>query len=119
MRSRKRRMSLGAGRKILCAGLAACTALAAGLTAVLATSSVRAETIVVDDKVMVRDSNVDRPHGGMSMQQVESKFGAPTERHPTVGKPPITRWDYPQFSVFFEGDRVIHAVVLGQQPTHS
>lgn len=118
MRSRKRRMSLGAGRKIrralsvgLCAGVAAC--------AVLTAFSVRAETIVVNDKVMVRDSNVDRPHRGMSMQQVEKKFGTPTKRHPTVGKPPITRWDYPQFSVFFEGDRVIHAVVLGQQPAQS
>jgi hypothetical protein len=27
-----------------------------------------------------------------------------------VGKPPITRWDYPGFSVFFEGDRVIDTV---------
>ena len=31
----------------------------------------------------------------------------------TVGQPPITRWDYPHFSVFFEKDRVIHAVALG------
>jgi hypothetical protein len=45
------------------------------------------------------------------MVGVERKFGAPVTRHPTVGAPPITRWDYPSFSVFFEGDRVIHAVV--------
>jgi hypothetical protein len=25
--------------------------------------------------------------------------------------PPITRWDYNNFAVFFEGDRVIDAVV--------
>jgi hypothetical protein len=42
---------------------------------------------------------------------VEKQFGAPAEKHPTVGKPPITRWDYPNFSVFFEGDRVIDSVV--------
>jgi hypothetical protein len=45
------------------------------------------------------------------MQSVESRFGAPTAKHAAVGKPPITRWDYPTFSVFFENDRVIHAVV--------
>jgi hypothetical protein len=28
-----------------------------------------------------------------------------------VGAPPITRWDYAGFSVFFEHDRVIDAVV--------
>jgi hypothetical protein len=27
-----------------------------------------------------------------------------------VEQPPITRWDYPAFSVYFEHDRVIHAV---------
>lgn len=115
MRSPERRMSWGAGRKIrravpvgIWAGLAACASLAA--------FTVRAETVVVNDKVTVRDSSVTRPHRGMKMQQVESKFGEPTKRHPTVGKPPITRWDYPQFSVFFEGDRVIHAVVVAEQP---
>jgi hypothetical protein len=70
-----------------------------------------ADTVVVDDQVMVRDSSVARPTRGSTMTTVESKFGAPSERHPTVGKPPITRWDYAGFSVFFEGDRVIHAVV--------
>jgi len=44
---------------------------------------------------------------------VEKQFGPPTTRHPTVGKPPITRWDYPNFSVFFEGDRVIDSVATG------
>jgi hypothetical protein len=70
-----------------------------------------AETIVVDDQVTVRESSIDRPHGGMTMQAVETHYGAPQERHAAVGKPPITRWDYPAFTVFFENDRVIHAVV--------
>ncbi len=45
------------------------------------------------------------------MHQVENQFGQPQKRYPTVGKPPITRWDYPSFSVFFEYNRVVHAVV--------
>jgi hypothetical protein len=72
-----------------------------------------AETLVVDDQVQMRDSGVERPHRGATMKAVEDKFGQPSERHATVGQPPITRWDYPHFSVFFEKDRVIHAVALG------
>jgi len=72
-----------------------------------------AETLVVNDQVQMRDSAVERPHRGATMKAVEDKFGQPSERHATVGQPPITRWDYPHFSVFFEKDRVIHAVALG------
>ncbi len=85
-------------------------ALLGGLA--LATTAV-AETIVVDDQVTVRQTSVERPKRGVTMNQVEAKFGAPVARHPTVGAPPITRWDYPSFSVFFEHDRVIDAVAIG------
>ena len=71
----------------------------------------RAELIVDDGKVEVAPANVPQPARGSLMKTVEKQFGAPTTRHPTVGKPPITRWDYPNFSVFFEGDRVIDTVV--------
>jgi outer membrane protein assembly factor BamE (lipoprotein component of BamABCDE complex) len=75
--------------------------------------SAAAETIVVNDQVQVRESQVQRPKRGSTMSEVEKHFGAPTTRHATVGQPPITRWDYQNFSVFFEHDRVIHAVVTG------
>ena len=42
------------------------------------------------------------PVHGMSMADVERRYGAPKARHPAIGKPPITRWDYDAFSVFFE-----------------
>ena len=71
-----------------------------------------AETIVVDDQVQLRDSTVDTPKRGVTMTQVEQKFGPPVTKHDAVGAPPITRWDYPGFSVFFEHDRVIHAVTI-------
>ena len=70
-----------------------------------------AETIVVNDQVQVADSQVNRPKRGSTMGEVEKQFGAPVNRHPTVGQPPITRWDYNGFSVVFERDRVIDAVV--------
>jgi hypothetical protein len=87
-----------------------------GIVAVLliaAAGAAVAETVVVDDKISVRDSTVPRPQRGMHMSAVEQQFGAPVTRHETVGQPPITRWDYSGFSVFFERDIVIHAVATG------
>jgi hypothetical protein len=85
--------------------------LIAALCGLAATGAACADTVVVDDHVMVRESPIARPERGSTMTTVERKFGAPVTRHPTVGAPPITRWDYAGFSVFFERDRVIHAVV--------
>jgi hypothetical protein len=73
-----------------------------------------AETMVVDDQVVLRPSNVARPARGVTMAVVEAKFGAPQTRYPAVGKPAITRWDYAGFSVFFEGERVIDAVATAE-----
>lgn len=56
-------------------------------------------------------SPTNTPSRGATMGKVEAAFGAPTQRAPAVGLPPITRWDYPGFVVFFENDRVIHSVV--------
>ena len=75
-----------------------------------------AETVVVNDQVQVRESQIDRPKRGSTMSEVEKRFGAPAARRPTVGgnsphQPPITRWDYNGFSVVFERDRVIDTVV--------
>ncbi|HKE96003.1 MAG TPA: hypothetical protein VKB34_16970, partial [Povalibacter sp.] len=37
------------------------------------------------------------PSRGMTMETVEATFGAPTNRVPAVGQPPITRWEYPGY----------------------
>lgn len=85
--------------------------LAALLIGGVLAGTAAAETIVVNDQVQVLPSQIDRPKRGATMTDVEKHFGAPVNRHPTVGVPPITRWDYNGFSVFFEHDRVIHSVV--------
>jgi hypothetical protein len=61
------------------------------------------------------------PGKGETMQAVEHQFGAPTQKYPAVGgdspkHPPITRWDYPGFSVFFEHSHVVTTVVPGHPP---
>ena len=48
----------------------------------------------------------------MSMTEVEARYGAPKERFAAVGQPPITRWVYPSFVVYFEYSHVVHAVAI-------
>ncbi|WP_040662585.1 hypothetical protein [Nitrococcus mobilis] len=50
------------------------------------------------------------PLRGASMAEVKQRFGRPDRVFPAVGKPPITRWVYPEFVVYFERDWVIHSV---------
>jgi hypothetical protein len=75
-----------------------------------------AETVVVNDQVQVLPAQMPVPKRGSTMSDVEKHFGAPVNRHPTVGAPPITRWDYNGFSVVFEHDRVIDSVVTAEAP---
>lgn len=58
-------------------------------------------------------SAIDHPSRGMSMDKVEAAYGAPANRVPAVGHPPITRWEYPAFVVYFENRTVLHTVIKG------
>jgi hypothetical protein len=68
-----------------------------------------AQTLEMDG--MAPDAAGARPSRGMTEASVESKFGAPQAKEAAIGEPPISRWEYEDFVVFFEYDRVIHAVV--------
>jgi hypothetical protein len=64
------------------------------------------------------------PTRGSSMADVEARFGAPTRKYPAIAgpdsierNPPITRWAYPGFSVYFEHDHVVDAVANKSSPT--
>jgi hypothetical protein len=81
------------------------------LAAVLVGGFAGAETIAVDNGIAVKESDVATPARGMTMEQVATKFGTPVTKVPAVGKPPISRWEYPGFVVYFEADHVIHSVV--------
>lgn len=81
------------------------------LTAALASGLARAEILAVPDGMAVKQSDAATPTRGMTMNQVSTKFGTPVTKIPAVGKPPISRWEYPGFTVYFETDRVIHSVV--------
>lgn len=51
-----------------------------------------------------------KPTRGMSQDRVRQNFGAPESTVAAVGDPPISRWVYADFVVFFEYDKVIHSV---------
>ncbi|MBV2096653.1 MAG: hypothetical protein KUF80_17295 [Candidatus Thiodiazotropha sp. (ex Codakia orbicularis)] len=57
------------------------------------------------------EEGIPRPKRSMSMDQVAQRYGQPVTAYPSVGEPPITRWDYSGYSVFFEYDLVLTSVV--------
>ena len=89
--------------------LACCGLVAGGFFA----GSLAAETLDMEGTNSVSSSAFDqsgRPTRGMTQASVESTFGAPQQTDAAVGDPPISKWHYKDFVVYFEYDRVIHAV---------
>lgn len=87
-----------------------------GLVLSLASAYVAAETVAIPLGQQGRAWNVETPRTGLSKEQVAQRFGEPRSKSGPVGEPPIYTWDYGQFSVYFESDRVIHAVVKHPEP---
>lgn len=90
------------------------------LLALLAAGSVFASTPARADNLLIQrvqqEQGMNLPARGMSMTQVESRYGAPqrklSPRGGDSGKHPvIDRWDYSNFIVYFEHKHVIHAVL--------
>jgi len=75
-----------------------------------------AEVLTLPQGSSAQTATLSLPERGERMAAVQSRFGAPSKRFAPVGgdkpeHPPITRWDYRDFSVFFERELVIDAVV--------
>lgn len=90
------------------------TILSAVCAASLPATPAQAETLGVSAKAPRRTA-ADLPGRGLSMAQVERRYGAPLEKLPTAGgdaprHPPINRWRYKGYTVYFERSRVIHSV---------
>lgn len=59
------------------------------------------------------------PAQGLKMADVKTQYGAAVKENPPVGKPAITRWDYDNYSVYFENEYVIHSVAHKRNPKSS
>jgi hypothetical protein len=63
-----------------------------------------------------QEKGMNLPTRGMTMAQVEKRYGAPQRKLSPRGgdskqHPVINRWDYSNFIVYFERNRVIHSVL--------
>jgi hypothetical protein len=86
--------------------LAACISLAA--------LSANADTLLIDaiTEAPPNDpSGLLRPSSGQSMEMVRARFGEPKQKLTPVGEPPITRWVYAKFTVYFEYNFVVNSAV--------
>lgn len=83
---------------------------AAAVVTLTAPAPAVGDTLVIDNVDQAAATSGVRPNRGMSMETVESRWGAPMNKRSAIGDPPITRWEYPNFVVYFEYRNVIHAV---------
>lgn len=82
--------------------------LLAGL--LLACSAVSADTLRIPLGQQGNGYAIHMPQLGQSMTSVLRTWGEPLKKHAAVGQPPISRWDYLEFSVYFEHRHVISSV---------
>ena len=82
--------------------------LAASALVAVSAASARADELRVET---AQSAATDVPTRGMTMDKVQSRFGSPSQKLAAVGDPPITRWEYPSYVVYFEYQHVIHSVL--------
>ena len=84
---------------------------ATGLLLIGLSANVSAEQINLPTTEASSEYSIQLPGRGMSMENVRNRFGEAMSTVPAVGEPPITKWVYKDFTVYFESEFVIHAVV--------
>ena len=75
----------------------------------LTAGSLAADVLLIEE---VRQAErMELPVNGMKQSEVRDRFGTPVKEDAPVGDPPITRWDYNGYSVYFEYDLVLFTVL--------
>ena len=88
-------------------------ALVVAATPFVLPASAHAESIHMKVR---QEQGMNLPHRGLTMAQVERQYGAPIHKLQTRGgdtnkHPPINRWEYANYIVYFERNHVIHSVI--------
>ncbi|BFI96147.1 MAG: hypothetical protein RSP_16570 [Rhodanobacter sp.] len=88
--------------------------IAIGFGGLAAPQAVRADNLLIHRVQQEKSMNL--PARGLSMAQVEQRYGAPLRKLAPRGgdtrlHPVINRWEYSDFIVYFQGNRVIHSVL--------
>lgn len=89
-------------------------AIAFGAGSLAVPQPVHADNLLIHRVQQEKGMNL--PSKGMSMAEVERRFGAPTSKLDARGggshkQPVINRWMYPGYIVYFEKSHVIHTVL--------
>ena len=80
-----------------------------GLAATMWPFSLTADVLLIEE---VRQSDrMEVPDNGMTTTEVRTRFGNPVKVYSPVGDPPITRWEYEDWSVYFEYEVVLFTVL--------
>jgi hypothetical protein len=80
-----------------------------GIVGLTGAERVQADVLLIEE---VRQAErMELPANGDSMAEVRARYGEPVTTAPAVGDPPITRWDYDQWSVYFERELVLFTVL--------
>lgn len=70
-----------------------------------------AETLdVTSGQLSAETLSINVPTRWMTQEEVETRFGTPISKSSPVGDPPISYWEYDQFIVYFEYDKVLDTV---------
>ena len=79
------------------------------LAGLLLPFSLSADVLLIEE---VRQSDrMEVPDNGMTTADVRARFGNPVREHSPIGDPPITRWEYEKWSVYFEFKVVLFTVL--------
>jgi len=86
------------------------------LSILVAVGSLISAPIAMSESVSMQvsdqgDQYQQTPNNGQKMENVEIEFGTPIQKISPVGEPPITKWVYQGFTVYFEHEIVLHTVV--------
>ena len=68
-----------------------------------------ADVLLIDEVRQAERMNL--PQNGKNKADIEATFGAPVQKLPAVGDPPISSWKYGKYSVYFEHDLVLFTVL--------
>jgi hypothetical protein len=81
----------------------------AGIAGLLMPVTLSADVLLIEE---VRQAGrMEVPQNGMTTSDVRARFGDPVKEHGAVGDPPITRWEYERWSVYFEYKVVLFTVL--------
>lgn len=81
------------------------------LLSALPLAAVQADVVRIPLGQQADEQQAQQPTRGMTKDSVRERFGEPDEQRGPVGEPPISHWDYGDYVVYFEGNRVLHSVV--------